>query len=276
MRSFHNSDILFTMITIIILTKDNQETLRKTLDSVQSFEEVLIVDTGSSDQTLIIAREYPNVTIHHAPLISFGDLRNEAAKKARFDWVFFIDSDEILSEELIQEIRKTKLDEHKVYAFSRLNFFNERPIRFCTWHPDIVLRLYHRKKSRFCNAKVHESLQTKGLKIHALHSPLYHTPYRTIDDFLKKMQLYSSLFASQNRSKKSSLSRAIFHAFFAFFKSYFLKRGFLGGKEGFIISLYNCHMAYYKYLKLWALNQKEQKKTPFVIDKERNGVSSPF
>ena len=90
-----------------------------------------------------------------------------------------------------------------------------------------------------------------------LKNPMFHTPYRSIADFLSKMQIYSTLFATQHKEKKkSSLSSAIFHGFFAFIKSYILKRGFLGGKEGFIISFYNGECAFYKYLKLAEISYK--------------------
>ncbi len=246
------------MISIVLLAKDNQETIKKTLDSLKSFAEVLVIDTGSKDKTLEIALQYPNVKIHHAHLSSFGHLRNEAAELAAYDWVFHVDSDEELSDDLICEIQNAKMDETRVYAFPRLNFFNGKAIRFSSWYPEHVVRLYHRKKCRFCTSHVHESLLSSNTTVHYFHSPLYHTPYRSFDDFLKKMQLYSSLFAEQYQHKKSSsLTKALLHAFFAFFKNYILKKGFLGGEEGLIISLYNGHTAFYKYLKLWERNQKK-------------------
>ena len=105
---------------------------------------------------------------------------------------------------------------------------------------------------------VHESVLRKNLKVIQLKHPIFHTPYRTTFDFLAKMQHYSTLFAEQNQNKKkSSLAIAFTHATFAFFKSYFLQRGFMDGKEGFIISLYNANTAFYKYIKLKELNQKK-------------------
>jgi hypothetical protein len=99
---------------------------------------------------------------------------------------------------------------------------------------------------------------TPGMKVHTLSSPMIHTPYRSMKDFLAKMQSYSTLFAEQHKGKKSSsLPKAIAHGSFAFLKSYLLKKGLLDGKEGFIISLYNGHTAFYKYMKLLELNRKE-------------------
>lgn len=246
------------MITAAILTKNSATTLKATLESLQSFPEVLVFDTGSTDSTLDIAKTFSNARIVQAPFTGFGPSRNAAAAAAQFDWILAIDSDEILSQELIEEIRTLKLDEQAVYSIPRKNFFNQKWIRCCAgWHPDAVFRLYHRKKTCFNAAQVHEHLQSAHFKKISLRHPLLHTPYQNLEDFLAKMQTYSSLFAAQNQGKRSSsLSKAIFHGSFAFFKSYILKWGFLGGKEGFIISAYNGHTAFYKYLKLMERNRK--------------------
>jgi hypothetical protein len=119
------------------------------------------------------------------------------------------------------------------------------------------VRLYHRQKTRFSNDAVHEQIIADGLITLALTHPLLHTPYRTAADFLDKMQKYTTLFAQQNCGRKqSSFSRSVVHGIAAFIKNYFVKGGIFGGKEGFIISLYNGQTAYYKYLKLAELNKK--------------------
>jgi glycosyltransferase involved in cell wall biosynthesis len=240
------------MISVTILTKDCAKTLPVTLDSVQHFSEVLVFDTGSQDKTLEIAASYPNVKVISGEFTGFGKAHNLASSLARYDWILSIDSDEVLSPPLLQEIQQLDLNPACAYRILRKNYYNDKWIRWCGgWHPDWVVRLYHRQKTRFTDAAVHEKVITERLEVVSLHSPLLHTPYRKISDFLSKMQTYSTLFAEQNKGKKqSSLCQAIFHSWFAFFKSYILKRGFLGGKEGFIISLYNGHTAFYKYLKL--------------------------
>jgi glycosyltransferase involved in cell wall biosynthesis len=240
------------MISVTILTKNCEESLRSTLEALRSFSEVLILDTGSTDRTLEVAREFPNVTTTQAHFIGFGPTHNLASECATHDWILSVDSDEILSDELVQEIHQLDLDEKCLYSIARHNYFNEKRILWCAgWHPDRVLRLYHRKKSRFSDTPVHEKLILGNLREVPLNHPMRHLPYRQMSDFLSKMQTYTTLFAEQNRGKKSSsLTRAIFHSWYAFFKSYLLKRGFLGGKEGFIISVYQAHTAFYKYLKL--------------------------
>ncbi len=245
-------------ISVTVLTKNCGDTLLATLQSLQAFSEVIVLDTGSSDDTLEIAGEFPNVNIHHAEFKGFGPLHNEATSIASHDWILSIDSDEIVTPELVREIQELLLNPNSVYSIPRENYFNGKIIRCCAgWYPDPVIRLYNRRHTRFSNDAVHEKILREGVKVVKLQHPLKHTPYRTISDFLDKMQKYSTLFAEQNRGKKrSSFFKALLHGTSAFIKSYIFKRGIAGGKEGFIISLYNSQTAYYKYLKLAELNKK--------------------
>ena len=243
------------MISVCILTKNSSETLKKTLDSLLNFSEVLILDTGSTDNTVAIAKNYPNVQIFSEPFSGFGMLRNKIAKKAKNDWILAIDSDEILSTDLFKEISLLKLSENTVYEIPRINFYNGKKISGCGWGSDTVYRLYNKKIYQFSSDEVHESIKTK--KTLRLKSPLYHTPYRSTEDFLKKMQHYTTLFAKQNVGKKqSSFLKAFLKAIFSFFRSFILKGGFFDGKEGFVISLYNSNTTFYKYLKLKEENEK--------------------
>jgi len=247
------------MITATILTKNSQRTLQTTLDSLQRFDEVLVLDSGSTDNTVKIAENYPNVTVHTSPFLGFGPMHNYASKLAKHDWILSIDSDEVLSDDLIDEIHDLQLNSQNIYSIRRENYFNNKRIKGCSgWHPDIVVRLYNRKKTKFSDDAVHEKVLPNELSIKELSAPIIHTPYRDINDFLKKMHTYSSLFAEQKAGQESSLLEAIFRSWFAFIKSYLFKRGFLYGREGFIISLYNAHTTYYKYLKL---SEKNDQKT---------------
>lgn len=246
------------MISVCILTKNAASTLEKTLKSASFFSEVLLLDNGSSDATIKMGSSYPNTTVFESPFLGFGPLRNKAASLAKNEWILALDSDEILSFSLIEELKTLALDPNHIYSIPRHNFYNGKQIKGCGWHPERVIRLYHRSKTSYCNSFVHESVLKKHLKVVRLHSPILHTPYQTTFDFLSKMQHYSTLFAEQNRyKKKSSFGTSLRHAAFAFFRSYFLKRGFLDGKEGFIISLYNANTAFYKYMKLKELNAND-------------------
>lgn len=255
------------MITVTILTKNCEQTLPSTLESVKDFSEVIVYDTGSIDSTIEVARKFPNVKVIQGQFIGFGPTHNVASQLAQHDWILSLDSDEILTPELAKEILSLLLDPEHVYLLNRKNFFNKKWIKWCGgWHPDQIVRLYHRQKTHFTDAQVHEKIVSSHLQKTLLGSPLLHTPYRNMSDFLNKMQIYSTLFAEQNRSRKeSSITKAIVHGWQAFIKSYIYKRGFLGGKEGFIISVYNGHTAFYKYLKLMEVNRDSSNDSHHLI-----------
>jgi len=244
------------MISVHVLTKNSEATVRQTLESLSGFAEVVVFDTGSTDGTLEIAAQFKNVKVYQGALEGFGKTHNVAASLATHDWILSIDSDEVMTQELVDEVLALELDPKTVYAVRRDNYFNGKKIRCCAgWHPDWTCRLYNRKETAFSDDAVHEKVITRGRKVMRLRAPLKHTPYRSVADFLEKMQAYSTLFALQNRGKKrSSMARALFSSLAAFCKSYLLCRGFLGGPEGFMLSLYNAQTTYYKYLKLAEFN----------------------
>lgn len=239
------------MISVTILTKNSERTLEKTLNSTRCFKDVVILDSGSEDRTLEIAKTYPNVQVHTSPLKGFGVSHNLASSLACFDWIFSLDSDEVLSDALIEEIMHLSPDPSQVYLVERQNYFNGKRIKGCSgWFPDWVARLYHRKTTRFSNDLVHEKILSDQLQRKPLKNPLLHTPYLEICDFLDKMQQYTTLSAEQSKQRTPPFWKILLHSWFAFFKSYILKKGFLAGREGYIISVYNSHTAFYKYLKL--------------------------
>lgn len=242
-------------ISVTVLTKNSQQYIQEVLQALTPFGEVLLYDTGSTDQTMIIAKSFPNVSILQSTFVGFGPTHNLASAEASNDWILSIDSDEVASPEMIQAIADLNENPQAVYSFPRNNYFNGKFIKWCGWYPDRQYRLYNKTKTRFSDAQVHESIIIENLSTAALNGPIIHYSYASIADFLSKMQAYSTLFAHQNKNKKSSsLTKAICHGFFAFLKSYIIKRGFLGGYEGFVISAYNGHTAYYKYLKLYEIN----------------------
>jgi glycosyltransferase involved in cell wall biosynthesis len=246
------------MISVTILTKNSARHLFKVLDSVRQFDEVVILDSGSTDETLAIARRFPNVTIHSTQFRGFGTLHNEASALARNDWIFSLDSDEVLTPGLVQEVAGLSLDANTVYSVNMRNYFNGKLIRWSGWYPDRHVRLFNRKKTRFTEDEVHERVIVNGFREIALTGPVQHYSFSCVADFLTKTQLYSDLYAQQYQGKKkSSMSKVIGHAVGAFLKSFLLKRGFLDGREGFIISVSNSQATYYKYLKLLEANEKE-------------------
>lgn len=247
-------------ISVTILTRNNQKYLYEVLSALSNFDEVLIYDNGSSDNTLSLAEKFPNVIIHHGQFTGFGPTHNQASSLAKHDWILSIDSDEVVTPEMAAAVHALDLKDEAVYSFPRDNYFNEKWIKWCGWYPDRQIRLYNRTRTRFTDAQVHEAIIATNMQVVEVDAPMKHYSYEKISDFLTKMQQYSDLFATQNVGKKqSSPWKAMTHAWFAFMKSYVLKRGFLGGYEGFVISAYNAHTAFYKYLKLYEANERLKK-----------------
>jgi glycosyltransferase involved in cell wall biosynthesis len=240
-------------ISVTILTFNSQKYLQKVLESTAGFSEVVLLDSGSSDDTLKIASSFSNVVVHHSPMDEgFGVQHQRAERLAKNEWILSLDSDEVLSEELVLEIESLSLDQNCVYSIRRDNYYRGKKIECCSWHPDRVNRLYRRDKTGFDSKKVHESVKIEGLNVVPLKNPMTHYSYECAGDFLAKMQKYSELFANENMGKKSSSPlKALSRGCFTFFKSYVLKKGFLQGYEGFVISVYNAHTAFWKYIKLY-------------------------
>lgn len=247
-------------ISVTILTKNSQTYIGRCLDALHPFEEIIVLDNGSSDDTLSIVARYPNVTLVEHPFIGFGPLKNLAIDHARNDWILSIDSDEIAKAELIDEISKLDLSDAKtIYTIPRDNYYNGRLIRCCGWYPDQVMRLFNRTHTRFGNQMVHESLvlhpnTSKKALLHALN----HFSYNNAEELIAKMQKYSTLYAEQN-TKRSTPAKAFFRALFAFVKNYLFQKGFLYGYEGLLISVTNANNVFYKYIKLYEKQNRKHK-----------------
>lgn len=238
-------------ISITILTYNSEKTVEKTLLSLKDFSDILVLDSGSTDTTREICQKFPSVRFISSPFIGFGPMHNRATSLAKYDWICSLDSDEEMTQSLYEEICALPLDPSAVYSISRENRYRGKHIRGCGWWPDRVIRLYNRTKTSFNEALVHESVLTDGMKIILLNNRLLHTPCLSVSQFIRKIGTYSDLYAKQYSGKKTVSSCTPYvHAFFAFFKSYILQRGFLDGWEGLEISFYNANCALYKYLLL--------------------------
>lgn len=245
-------------ISVTILTKNAQKYLLEVLKALTAFDEVLLFDNGSTDKTFEIAAAFPNVKVIKGTFEGFGPTHNKATALAKWDWILSIDSDEVVTREMVEEIASTPLGPECVYAFPRHNYFNGTFIKWCGWYPDRQFRLYNRTRTRFTDAQVHEAIIVQGMRRVDLKSPLIHYSYDTQADFLSKMQSYSDLFARQYCGKRTSSPwKAVWHGLGAFLRAYIIKLGFLGGYEGFVISIYNGNTAFYKYLKLYEANQRK-------------------
>ncbi|MFB9865284.1 glycosyltransferase family 2 protein [Rufibacter immobilis] len=249
-------------IAVTILAKNSQEHLARCLTALTDFPEIILLDNGSTDDTVAIAESFANVKVFHSPFIGFGPLKNLAASYATQDWILSIDSDEVLSPALAQSILRQPLDKQKAYKFLRKNFYGNRHINACGWENDYVLRLYNRKTTGFSQSEVHETILTEHVKVETLPGTMDHYSYQNATQLVQKMNYYSSLFAQEQQGRKSSSPfTAVYKGLFSFFRNYILKRGILYGSDGFLISVTNALGSFYKYMKLHEANQRSRQRT---------------
>ena len=230
-------------LSIVILTYNSEKYLSKVLNSCTFADEVVIVDSGSTDDTLEIAKTFKNVKVMHQKWLGFGKQKQAGVDKASNDWVFVLDSDEVITDELKKEIISTCSNpKHKAYYIPRLNYFFGEPVRWCGLYPDATLRLFDKNFAKFSEDEVHEKVETKE-KYETLKNHMLHFAYENIEEFITKQNRYSSL-----NSKKRYL-KAIFNPYWTFFKIYFLKLGFLEGWRGFVIAKLYAQYTFWKYIK---------------------------
>ena len=242
-------------ISVVLITKNAELLLEKCLISLRLFDEVVIYDNGSTDNTLDIANSFANVKLFQGEFLGFGKSKKHAATLARNDWVFSLDADETITEALADELLNMLLDEKTCYQVRRDNFYRNKHIKCCGWYPEYIVRLYHRGATNFSEAAVHETVVTDGLKVAKLSAPINHYSFHSVADFLTKIQNYSEIYANDMQGKKRvSIPMAVFRGWFAFIKSYFLRRGWSAGFEGFVIALFHALGTTVKYLKLHEKN----------------------
>lgn len=240
------------MLSVVIITKNEESKIRDCLESVTWADEIIVVDSGSTDATLAICREYTE-HVHHQDWAGFGPQKNIAVGFARGDWVLSLDADERIPLELQHEILATiqSSEDKTAYYIPRRSRFCGRYMRFCGWYPDYVLRLFRRDHGKFSNDLVHEKVVATG-PLAYLKEPMLHLSVDTLDQAIEKMNLYSSIAAKEKfeKGQKGTLLKAILRGGWTFFRVYLLRLGFLDGRQGFMLSVANAGGTYYKYAKL--------------------------
>jgi len=246
-------------LSVIVITRNEQANLHDCLSSVKSIaNEIVIVDSASTDDTIAIAKSFGAVISSPADWPGFGAQKNRALDLATQDWVLSIDADERLSNALCNEIQAVLSSPHvNCFAIPRRSFYCGRMINYSGWNPDYVTRLFKRGTARFSNDLVHEKLLPEG-SIQQLRAPMLHYSVNDFSNVLGKVDRYSTDSALQafELGKNSSVLNAVLHGAWAFFRTYFLKRGFLDGAHGLALAISNAEGSYYRYLKLWLLQQK--------------------
>jgi glycosyltransferase involved in cell wall biosynthesis len=246
------------MLSVTIITLNEEKNLRACLESVAFADEIIVVDSGSMDSTLEIAREFTN-KVFQEPWKGYAGQKNSAQDKAQGAWIFSVDADERVTPELQKEILSVLQKESTCVGFKipRKNFFCGQWIRHGGWYPDYLLRLYRKDAGAFAEREVHEQVVVKG-KVERLKAPLEHFTYDSFSDYFKRMDRYSELSAQQylKEGKKVSFAGIFFRTWFTFFRMWILQRGFLDKSNGLILAILYSYYTFSKYAKL-----KEKYKT---------------
>jgi glycosyltransferase involved in cell wall biosynthesis len=245
-------------LSIIIITKNEAANLQDCLESVSFADEIIVVDSQSTDGTQEIARSFGAKLEITSDWPGFGLQKNRALDLATQDWVLSIDADERVTPELKEEILAgiSNPNAPNCFAIPRLSWYCGKFMKHSGWYPDYVDRLFKRGTAKFSDHLVHERLLPQG-SVGKLNNHFLHYSYRTFEQVLKKVDSYSSASAQQafHQGKRCGFSHAFIHGFWAFFRTYVLRRGFLDGKHGLALAISNAATSYYKYLKLWQLSK---------------------
>ena len=250
------ANLMMPTLSVIVITKNEADNIRGCLRSVLWADEIIVLDSGSDDDTISIAREMGAQVYVQGDWPGFGPQKNCALSYASKDWVFSIDADERVTPELRSEI-ELAMDQAKAdgYFCPRLSQFCGKFIHHSGWTPDYVLRLFKREAGKFSDSLVHESVLLTGASA-KLKTPLLHYSYLTRDDVERKVDQYSTAAAQQmfRSGKRAGRGRAVLSATWAFIRTYIVRLGVLDGAPGFQIALMNMRTTYLKYRKLAVLN----------------------
>lgn len=246
-------------VSCIMIVKDEERNIKACLQSLSWADEIIVVDSGSTDRTAEICKAHPGVKFFQRPWKGFGPHKNIALSLASSEWVFSIDADERVSKELASEILKTVANpSFDAYRIRRKNIYRGRWVRRCGWWPDEVLRLFRRGAAKFSDRVVHEALEHGG-PTGTLEHPLEHHSYREAADFIHRVGRYSALGASQlsGRGKRVGVLNILGRTALAFLRSYILRRGFLEGRTGLLIAFSTAEVTFYKYMMLSEIEEKK-------------------
>jgi glycosyltransferase involved in cell wall biosynthesis len=246
-------------LSAIVITRNEAGNIGECLDGLAFCDERIVVDCGSDDGTVDIARAKGARVETHA-WSGFGPQKNFALSLATGAWVLSIDADERVTPELATAIKAALTDAGADgFEFPRMSSFCGRPMRHSGWYPDYVLRLFRRGKASFDNVPVHERVICDGT-IKRLDQILIHHPVQKLEDALSRMDRYSTASADAlvAAGRKVSFLAGIGHGLYAFLRTYVLRLGFLDGAEGFLLAVANAEGSYYRYMKAWLATRQRK------------------
>ena len=245
------------MISVILITRDEERNVRRCLESVAWADEIVVLDSGSTDGTVSICREFTDkVEITDWP--GFGPQKNRALDRATGEWILSIDADEEISADLREELLDIARNPNAsaCWLVPRLSSYCGRLMRHGGWYPDYVLRFFRRGEGRFSDDLVHEKFLPTSTPSKARHD-LLHFPMETLDEAIEKMNRYSDLAAREKhaRGQRGSIVQGVLRGIWTFLRTYLFKAGFLDGRQGFLLATTNAGGTFLKYAKLAMMSQ---------------------
>ncbi len=237
--------------SIVLIIRNEAENLPRCLASCRWADEIVVLDTGSTDNSEEIVRNFGGKFIY-SDWQGFGLTKQKAVALASHDWIFSIDADEEVSPGLAARILNIlqQPDPQVAWRFRRRTWYLNRFIRYSGWQKDFPLRLFNRRFGNFNDKPVHESVQFGGSKQFA-DEILYHYSYPTLESHLLKMDKYSTIAAQTYNGRRISVVQAVFSGWFKFMRMFILQLGFLDGRAGFILAKNSAFGVYLKYMKIW-------------------------
>lgn len=253
-------------LSVVIITKNEEANLRRCLESVAFADEIIVIDSQSTDRTLEIAREFGAECVL-IEWTGYGPAKQEGVRRASKEWILNVDADEVVTPELAREIQSAiKSSDHiDGYSLGRRTEFMGRWIYHCGWYPDYVLRLFKKDSGNFDSAKIHEKVvlndsndgnSRKG----KLRGDLLHYCFTSMEQYLEKQNRYTSLgaMAAYKQGKRTGWFDLVLRPPISFISHYFFKTGFRDGLEGLIISFLSSVSVFLKYCKLYYLDHSKE------------------
>ena len=243
-------------ISATVITLNEELNISDCLTSLSWVDEIVVVDSGSSDRTEYLCRAHPKVKFFTQEWMGYGKQKNIAASLAVNNWILNLDADERVSPILRQAVANADTTTFSAARMARENYFGKRWIRHCGWYPDYTTRLYDRRTCAFSERAVHETLEHDG-RVRILDGNLLHFTYTDISDYLQRMDRYSTLAAAEmHKSGKSIGSLALVaKPLSTFIKMYVIRKGFLEGFLGLVLSTLYAQYTFCKYAKLAELSR---------------------
>lgn len=257
---FSNKKIItMNKVSVIIITKNEEENIEACLESVKWADEVIVVDSGSTDKTVELAKKFTDKVIFNE-WKGYAEQKNYALQLAKNDWVLSLDADERVTEKLRDEILNSDLNNFDGYRIKRDNYFLDKLIRGCGWGNDYQLRLFKKSKTTLTKRLVHEGFAVEG-RVDKLDNALKHYSYRNFKDAFDKINHYSTLEAIEKQHRKNvNFFTILSTPVIAFLQHFIFRKGYIDGFYGILVSLLHSYTKLQVQLKIWELNNSENSK----------------